>query len=416
MATRRFLKQWAEVFLSRERRWALAFVAACALLPLDAGAQVSKTLVTPNATAPTQKVYGLLVDLENAARAGNGGARTIIGQHCEAQKEIHQEGSYAGKYYNEAARLSGGRKPAFTEMDLGPGWYQSSFNADTTEWRATFNGVGFLRDRWTYGDGLVGVSFHHPYPGSPSKNFDNTIVERATNASGQRVTLDDAWFRRVVDWQNNTTEYQTLLKDLSWAADRMQPLKDANVPVLFRPYHEMNKLSGRFWWANRDPALYKQLWSILYNYMTNTRGFKNLIWVWSPYNWDGQYGKDPWSYYPTEGADIVAVDIYSGNPYFPAKYYDGLKGYNKPRMVAENDKLPVRWDKNISEIDARPWVLYVIWGDLLVKDVSGSGAPNYWNTENNNAAIRDTYAYPKVLTGGAQAPNGTANYNWMSVH
>ena len=410
------MKQWAEVCLPRERRLGLAFVAACSLWPLSAGAQVSKTLVTANPTAPTQKVYNLLVDLENAGRAGNGGGKTIIGQHCEAQKEIHQENSYAGKYYNEATTLSGGRKPAFVEMDLGPGWYQSSFNADTTAWRATFNGVGFLRDRWTYGDGLVGVSFHHPYPGSPSKNFDNTIVERATNASGQRVNLDDAWFRRLVDWQNNTAEYQTLLKDLAWAADRMQPLKDANVPVLFRPYHEMNKLSGRFWWANRDPALYKQLWSIIYNYMTNTRGFKNLIWVWSPYNWDGQYGKDPWSYYPTEGADIVAVDIYSGNPYFPSKYYDGLKGYNKPRMLAENDKLPVRWDKNISEIDARPWVLYVIWGDLLVKDVSGSGAPNYWNTENKNAAIRDTYAHSKVLTGGQQAPNGTANYNWMSVH
>ena len=230
------------------------------------------------------------------------------------------------------------------------------------------------------------------------------------------MNLDDAWFKRVVDWQDNTAEYQTLLKDLSWAADRMQPLKDANVPVLFRPYHEMNKLSGRFWWANRDPALYKQLWSIIYNYMTNTRGFKNLIWVWSPYNWDGQYGKDPWSYYPTEGADIVAVDIYSGNPYFPAKYYDSLKSYDKPRMVAENDKLPVRWDKNISELDARPWVVYSIWGNLLVQDVSGNGSPNYWNTENTHQAIRDTYSYTKVLTGGQMAPNGTANYNWSSLH
>ena len=170
----------------------LVLAAACVCLPLTASAQLSKTLVTSGPTAPAQKVFNLLVDLENGARANNGTARTIIGQHCEAQKEIHQEGSYAGKYYNEATRLSGGRKPAFVEMDLGPGWYQSSFNDDATAWRATFNSVGFLKDRWTYGDGLVGLSFHHPYPGSPSKNFENTIVESATNASGQRVNLDDA--------------------------------------------------------------------------------------------------------------------------------------------------------------------------------------------------------------------------------
>ena len=416
MEMQRLQKMWDAVSLGRERFTGLALVTACAFLPLSAEAQLSKTLVTSGPTAPAQKVFNLLVDLENSARANNGTGRTLIGQHCEAQKEIHQEGSYAGKYYNEAARLSGGKKPAFVEMDLGPGWYQSSFNDNATEWRATFNSVGFLKDRWTYGDGIVGLSFHHPYPGSPSKNFENTLVETATNSSGQKVNLDDAWFRRLVDWQNNTAEYQTLLNDLKWAADRMQPLKDANVPVLFRPYHEMNKLSGRFWWANRDPALYKQLWSIIFNYMTNTRGFKNLIWVWSPYNWDGQYGKSPWDYYPTEGADIVAVDIYSGNPYFPARYYDDLKRYNKPRMLAENDKLPVRWDKNISEVDARPWVIYNIWGDLLVKDVSGSGAPNYWNTENSYKAIKDTYSYSKVLTGGPQAPNGNANFNWMSVH
>jgi len=260
------------------------------------------------------------------------------------------------------------------------------------------------------------MGFHQPYPGSPSKSFENTIVETATNASGQRVNLDDAWFKRVVDWQNNTAEYQTLLRDLSWAANRLQPLKDAGVPVLFRPYHEMNKLSGRFWWANRDPALYKQLWSIIFNYMTRTRGFNNLIWVWSPYAWDGQYGRDPWNYYPTEGVDIVAVDIYNGNPYLPGKYYTELAGYNKPRMLAENDKMPVRWDKNVSEIDARPWVIYSIWGDTVIRDVSGSGAANAWNVENNYQAIKNTYAYEKVLTGGQMPPNGTANYNWWTVH
>jgi mannan endo-1,4-beta-mannosidase len=355
-------------------------------------AQVSKTLSTPGPTAQAQKVYNLLADLENNSRNGIR-KQTIMGQHCEAQKE-----SFAGEYWVKVGDITG-KRPGFVELDFGPGNYGSTYNAPYVD-----NAVGFARDRFIYGEGIAGFSFHQSYPGAGTKSWENTF---------RQGWMDSNWMGRVINWQANTSEYQALLRDLSFAADKLAYLQQQGVPVLFRPFHEMNKKGSAspFWWANQDPSQYKQLWNIAHDYLVKTRGLKNLIFVWCPYEWDGTYGGDPWNYYPgNDRVDVVAVDIYHGNPYFPAKFYDDLKGYNKPRMLGENDKLPVRWGDSrygtVSEIDARPWVIWSVWGDSLLYNL-GTKNPNDWNVSSNYKAIKDTYSHGNVLTGGSNP-----NYNW----
>jgi mannan endo-1,4-beta-mannosidase len=362
-------------------------------------AQVSKTLSTPAPSAQAQKVYNLLVDLENNSRNGVS-KQTIMGQHCEAHKE-----SYAGEYWVKVGDISG-RRPGFVEFDFGPGNYTSSYSAPYVDYA-----VGFARDRFIYGEGIVGFSFHMSYPGASAKSWENNF---------RQSWMDFNWMGRVINWQANTSEYQALLRDLSFAADKLATLQQQGVPVLFRPFHEMNKKGSAspFWWANHDPSQYRQLWNIMHDYLVKTRGLKNLLFVWSPYEWDGTYGGDPWNYYPgADRVDVVAVDIYHGNPYHPASFYDGLKGYNKPRMLAETDKLPVRWGDSrygtVSDIDAHPWVLWSVWGDSLLYNL-GSTSPNDWNVSSNYKAIKDTYGYYssywRVLTGG-----GNPTYNWAGL-
>lgn len=389
------------------RRTPSSFPSALALLATlvlclgssPARAQVSRTLSTPGPTAQAQKVYNLLTDLENNSRNG-GTKQTIMGQHCEAQKE-----SYAGEYWVKVGDISG-RRPGFVEFDFGPGNYRATYSEPYVDYA-----VGFARDRFIYGEGIVGFSFHQSYPGASVKSWPNTF---------RQSWMDYNWMGRVINWQANTAEYQALLRDLSFAADKLTILRDAGVPVLFRPFHEMNKKGSAspFWWANQDPYQYKQLWNIAHDYLVKTRGLKNLIFVWSPYEWDGTYGGDAAAYYPgSDRVDVVAVDIYHGNPYFPAQFYTGLGGYNKPRMVAETDKLPVRWGDSrygtVSELDARPWAIYSVWGDSLVYNL-GTTSPNDWNVSSNHKAIKDTYGYYgtywRVLTGGSNA-----TYNWGAL-
>ncbi len=355
------------------------------------------TSAGPAATGPARRVYALLRELERNARSG-ARKQTILGQHCQAQKEAK-----AGEYWHRVGDLTaaeGGprRHPGFVEFDFGPGNYRPTYDAPYLE-----DGLAFARERFLKGEAIVGYCFHMSYPGAPEKSWDNCFPK-----SG----MDDAWFARVVDERGDTPEYRGLLRDLAFAADRLESLQKDGVPVLLRPFHEMNKHRNHnpFWWSARDSAAYRALWGVAHRYLVQPRGLKNLLFVWSPYEWDGTYGTEPFAYYPGDDlVDIVAVDIYHGNPYFPAKFYEDLRRYDKPRAVAECDKMPVRWGDerfpdSVSELDARPWTIWTIWGECLVHAV-GTKKPNEWNVSSRYKAVRDTYHYRtgdvwRVLSGG----------------
>lgn len=60
----------------------------------------------------------------------------------------------------------------------------------------------------------------------------------------------------------------------------LKQLADARVPVLWRPYHEMN--GNWFWWGHREGDRgFRALWRLMYERMTRHHHLNNLLWVWS---------------------------------------------------------------------------------------------------------------------------------------
>jgi mannan endo-1,4-beta-mannosidase len=139
----------------------------------------------------------------------------------------------------------------------------------------------------------------------------------------------------------------------------LKQLQDANVPVLWRPYHEMN--GDWFWWGGRrgeqgTVALYQQI----FDRLANHHKLNNLIWVWSvdrPEREDRQF-KD---YYPgSEHYDIASLDCYGE---FKKSYYDGLLEIadGKPLVLGEVGKAPT-----LEVLTSQPkWALYVIWAEMV---------------------------------------------------
>lgn len=399
---------WIRTSWFRLRTVASVTAITTVLSVTDVGAQVGNTLssshypgVRPSPQA--QNLYDFLTGMENNAR--NGIKQTILGQHSQVHKE-----TYPGRYYDRVGQITGGKMPGFLELDFGPGKYRSTYNEPYIQ-----TAITRAINAWNAGDSIIGYAFHMSVPGSPSKAFEYNFPSPQHDA---------AWFSRTVDKANNTLEYQRLIQDLSFAADGLQQFKDANVPVMFRPFHEMNKLVDPFWWGNRNPEDYQKLWNIAHEYLVEDRGLDNLLFTWCPYEWDGTYGGNPWAFYPGDDkVDVVGVDIYEGNPYFPAKFYTDMAYLNKPRVVGENNKMPVRWadsafPQNVSEIDARPYVIWSIWGNLLEYNLDET-TPNQWNVSSNNKAIRDTYNYYsqqdgvwRVLSGG---PNGSFDFSFLQA-
>ena len=119
-------------------------------------------------------------------------------------------------------------------------------------------------------------------------------------------------------FQAGTAEYTAFWADLKTKGDHLQALRDANVPVLWRPFHELN--GGWFWWSKGGAAQFKQLWTTMYDYFVNERKLNNLIWVLC---YDGTPDSN---WFPgNQYVDIAGGDEYAGTNDPQAALYNKVK-------------------------------------------------------------------------------------------
>ncbi len=157
-----------------------------------------------------------------------------------------------------------------------------------------------------------------------------------------------------------TKLYKRWCAQVDTVAKYLKMLQVAHVPILWRPYHEMN--GSWFWWGGRigkygTAAIYKQI----YDRLTKVHKLNNLIWVWSvdrPNNENMQFK----NYYPgTNYLDILALDVYGND--FNQNYYDKLLALSegKPITLGEVGNPP-----SAEVMEHQPnWVYYVVWAGMV---------------------------------------------------
>lgn len=109
-------------------------------------------------------------------------------------------------------------------------------------------------------------------------------------------------------FQPGTVEHRAMWDDLTRIADHLTELRDAQVPVLWRPLHEFD--GGWFWYGKGGGDRFIRLWQTVFDYLAHERQLNNLIWVlchcgepradWNP-------GK---SYYDLAGPDTYGTGIH----------------------------------------------------------------------------------------------------------
>lgn len=163
--------------------------------------------------------------------------------------------------------------------------------------------------------GLATVSVHFPAPGTPGHELTDPVV------------LADLWRPGTAahrDWIGDATRPGYLPQ----VATGLRQLRDAGVPVLFRPFHEMN--GDWFWWGSRRPTEYIDLWRRTHAYLSG-QGLDNLIWVYAANHGVGRYT----DYYPGASyTDIVGLDAYLNDP-AAAQGYTELLRLGKPFAFTE---------------------------------------------------------------------------------
>ena len=173
-------------------------------------------------------------------------------------------------------------------------------------------------------------------------------------------------------FKEGTPEHDALWVDLKSRADFLTRIRDARVPVLWRPYHECS--GGWFWWDKSGPELFIRLWKTMYDYFTKERGLNNLIWVL------GFCGTPKATYYTGPGTyDIIGGDTYGKNgPY--ASLFETVKkigGTSAPITLHECGTPP---DPTQCQAQNAMWSWFMVW-DSFIEGVDKAFLKSIYNND-----------------------------------
>jgi len=127
---------------------------------------------------------------------------------------------------------------------------------------------------------------------------------------------DSAWTgkrKQPVDLANvvtpGTPEHARAMTEIGATADMLQVFEDLDIPVLWRPLHEID--GGWFWWTDKEtPENTAKLWRMMFEYLTHQRKLDNLIWVYSA-GVGNKTAEQRRRFYPgSQYVDISGIDIY----------------------------------------------------------------------------------------------------------
>lgn len=284
-------------------------------------------LVKPVSPNPSKEATELLQYLYSIS-----GKYTLSGQHCQplyGSTRLSLVHRYTHHY------------PALFGQDFGfsyPGYL------DGINYRQRVVDEAILR----YSDGFIITIMWHAVP--PTE--DEPVTFRK---SIQGEISDEAWLELITPGTEINERWKSQVDVIAWF---LKQLRDAGVPILWRPYHEMN--GGWFWWGKKKGDNgYKKLWRMMFDRFTNFHKLNNLLWV---YNTSGMGSTvDSFAeYYPgNDVVDILATDIYSKN-FNEDNYYKltELAG-NKLIALGEVGNLP-----GVEVLEKQPrWVWFMHWGD-----------------------------------------------------
>jgi mannan endo-1,4-beta-mannosidase len=189
-------------------------------------------------------------------------------------------------------------------------------------------------------------------------------------------------------WDELTTDGTRL--NTAWKAQvdliagYLKQLRDARVPVLWRPYHEMNGVW--FWWCDKKGASgFKKLWVMVYERYVHHHHLDNLIWVWNTNAPRDRPGDEAFAYedfWPGgERVDVLAADVYRDD--WKQSHHDDLRKLAAGKPIAIGETAP---PPTLETLAGQPyWAWFMPWGNLA-----------FWG--NGPERLKALYADGRILT------------------
>lgn len=291
-------------------------------LPLFAASGTAP--VNPNASYEARELLQLLYNLR-----GNGMLTGMYNWHAVPTERTERLKGITGKY------------AGIWNTDFGYGDRENNMK------EIRYGVINAAKNQAAQGD-IVSLMWHEVKPSDP---------ESAGWGSVQGYYTDDEYDQLITEGTDLHNQWLTRIDEI---AEYLKELRDAGIPVLWRPYHEPNLAC--FWWGKNGGERFITLWRQMYDRYTNYHGLDNLIWVWGA---GMGSAANMYDYYPGNAyVDVLGVDIYQSSPYYSQDYYDALVkiANGKPTGISECGVLP-----DIDYIKQnQPDYCYIIeWADFI---------------------------------------------------
>lgn len=317
---------------------------------------VTAPLSNPNADDNTKRLYKFLCDIY--------GKYTLSGQYAN-------EGRLAIEY--RRINMETDKQFAVLGLDM------MGNDSGSLKYAGATNAVDYAYDWYVNAGGIVTFCWHWRSPAEYQLNSEEYPWHGSFYTDYTTIDLD-----KIMNGEDEEG-YKILMNDIDLIAGQLARLRDAGIPVLWRPLHEA--AGGWFWWGNCEAESYIKLWNIMYDKMTNEHNLTNLIWVWNAQNPD---------WYPgDETVDIVAYDIYAGEQVdtpFSGTFSQLAEVPGENKLVALSENGCVMDPDKVMESNSR-WLFWATWyGDFVVKNLMLT--EQYTSLETLNKA----YQHERVLT------------------
>lgn len=296
---------------------------------------------SPEARALLERIYEI------------SGIKTLAGQHNTPAQ--------LSEYSDQAEQITG-KYPALWGQDFG-------FTADDMDGVIYRQAVMDEAKRQYAAGSIITLMWHAVRPTEDEPvTFKESICGKVT---------DDEWSDLLTP---GTEIYDRWEGQVDTIAAFLTQLRDAKIPVLWRPYHEMN--GDWFWWGMKTGERgYKALYAQLYDRPTRFHSLNNLLWVWNA-NAPASHILPYAACYPgAEFVDILATDVYRND--YQQSHYDDLVTLAAGKPVALGEVGPVP-TAEVLQSQTR-WAWFMVWTGQLTR-------------ENSLETVRATYNCPRVLT------------------
>ncbi|QHW33095.1 hypothetical protein GZH47_21340 [Paenibacillus rhizovicinus] len=300
--------------------------------------------INPDASQAAKDLLAYLYSIE--------GTNILSGQHNFLE---------APDYWTNQVYAITGKYPAVHGYELGAISGQTEAQLDDQRQAVVDSAID-----WHENGGIVTMMYHANKPGTGYCWAE--CVQAGTS---------ETEFNQIVT--PGTTQYNQLIANIDLVASYLEQLRDAGVPVLWRPFHEMN--GGWFWWGQQPN--YDKLWDIMYDRFTNYHGLNNLIWVWNANTPNIPWGAPYSNYFPgINKVDVLAVDVYNND--YQQSYYDDLQTLSQGKIISigESGQHPSPTTLAGTQTKYR-W--FMTWGEFLTNG-------------NTNTQTQDLYSDSRVLT------------------